>query len=67
MFFGTIKMWDRDRGFGFIKRDDGGPDAFAHIKHLSNVFRPESGQAVAFNLVNDERNGRERADAIRLA
>ncbi|MGX1110552.1 MULTISPECIES: cold shock domain-containing protein [Bradyrhizobium] len=66
MYSGKIKMWDTDRGFGFIRRDDGGPDAFVHIKHLSAVFRPEAGQIVTFDLVIDERNGRERADAVRL-
>lgn len=66
MYTGKIKMWDTDRGFGFIKRNDGGPDTFGHVKHLAGVFRPESGQAVTFDIVIDERNGRERADGIRL-
>jgi CspA family cold shock protein len=67
MFKGVIKTWNADRGYGFIKRDDGGPDAFAHIRHLSGVFQPESGQAVTFDIVLDQRSGRERADAVRLA
>jgi cold shock protein len=27
---GTLKMWNVDRGFGFIKDDAGGPDLFVH-------------------------------------
>lgn len=67
MYTGKVKTWNADRGYGFIKRDDGGPDAFAHIRHLAEVFRPDSGQAVTFEIVLDERSGRERANAVRLA
>ena len=27
---GTLKYWNDERGFGFIKSDDGGPDTFVH-------------------------------------
>ena len=28
MAAGTMKMWNADRGFGFIENDAGGPDVF---------------------------------------
>jgi cold shock CspA family protein len=28
MAAGSLKMWNADRGFGFIKDDSGGPDIF---------------------------------------
>lgn len=31
---GKLKMWNADRGFGFIKDDTGGPDMFLHINEL---------------------------------
>ncbi|MBR1154816.1 cold-shock protein [Bradyrhizobium sp. JYMT SZCCT0428] len=66
MYTGTIKVWNDDRGFGFIQRDDG-PDVFMHVKFLAGTFRPAPGQRVAFDIVPDQRSSRERADGIRLA
>jgi cold shock protein len=34
MASGFLKMWNADRGFGFIKDDSGGPDMFLHISAL---------------------------------
>ena len=57
----TIKTWNHDRGFGFIKRDDGAGDVFMHAKFLEGVFRPEEGQRVAFSIVK----GRSRSERSR--
>jgi len=37
---GQLKKWDDDRGFGFIKPDDGAPDVFLHIRDLSQAMCP---------------------------
>jgi cold shock CspA family protein len=29
-----LKMWNADRGFGFIKDENGGPDTFVRINEL---------------------------------
>ena len=34
MATGKLKMWDADRGFGFIKQDDGSIDIFMHVTSL---------------------------------
>src|SRR5258707_15673168 len=31
---GTLKMWNAERGYGFIADDAGGPDMFLHISAL---------------------------------
>ncbi len=37
MATGTLKMWNADRGFGFIADDAGGPDMFLHISALQSA------------------------------
>ena len=34
MATGTLKMWNAERGFGFIADDAGGPDMLLHISAL---------------------------------
>lgn len=33
----TVKRYDAERGFGFVKLDDGGGDAFLHVKVLQRA------------------------------
>jgi uncharacterized membrane protein YsdA (DUF1294 family)/cold shock CspA family protein len=50
-FYGSIKIWHDDRGFGFIEPKLGGQDIFVHIKAFSNISnRPLLGQAVSFEV-----------------
>jgi CspA family cold shock protein len=37
MATGTLKMWNADRGFGFIADDSGGPDIFLHVSALQSA------------------------------
>ena len=32
---GTVKWFDEPKGFGFIKRDNGGDDLFAHFSEIT--------------------------------
>jgi len=37
MAFGTLIWWNPDRGFGFIRPDEAGPDMFLHVSALEEA------------------------------
>ncbi len=53
-FEGTVKWFNKDKGYGFIAKDDGG-DVFVHFSAIqSKGYRTlEEGQRVSFNVVED--------------
>jgi uncharacterized membrane protein YsdA (DUF1294 family)/cold shock CspA family protein len=60
-FDGTLKVWNDDRGFGFIAPDQGGQELFVHIKAFpAGTGRPAVGQVVTFE-VETGRDGKKRA------
>ena len=54
---GTVKFFNHAKGFGFIKPDDGGADAFVHVSALERAGLPylTEGQKVEFDLVQNRR------------
>jgi hypothetical protein len=43
MSAGSLKIWNVERGFGFIQDDAGGPDMFLHITALQDAgISPDS-------------------------
>lgn len=61
---GTVKWFNADKGFGFIKCDDGGEDVFVHFSAImtGSYKTLEEGQRVTFNMERDPRNnGKMRA------
>ncbi|HUQ14385.1 MAG TPA: cold-shock protein [Novosphingobium sp.] len=54
---GTVKFFNSMKGFGFITRDDGQPDAFVHISAVerSGMRELNEGDKVEFDLEVDRR------------
>ncbi len=54
---GTVKFFNAMKGFGFISRDDGQPDAFVHISAVERAGMPtlNEGDRVEFELEVDRR------------
>ena len=64
---GTVKWFNSQKGYGFIQRDDGSPDAFVHISAVerSGLYSLDEGKQVEFDLVQG-RNGKYAAENLKL-
>jgi cold shock protein len=65
---GMVKMFKKDRGFGFIAQDGGGGDVFVHVSELekAGISRLSEGQKVSFDVEPDKRTGKPRAVNVRI-
>jgi CspA family cold shock protein len=70
MSAGKLKMWNADRGFGFIAVDGGGPDMFLHINDLKSAgIDPDKirvGDRLIFETAST-RDGKTKASDVRMA
>jgi uncharacterized membrane protein YsdA (DUF1294 family)/cold shock CspA family protein len=61
---GCITSWKDDKGFGFIRPDDGGGEIFVHVSAFDiEGRRPMIGERVSFSIGKDRR-GRRCAQAV---
>jgi len=63
---GKIKMFNGDRGFGFIKPDDGGVDIFFHVSALREGDEISQGKTVSFDIGVDKKSGKSKAVSVDL-
>ena len=65
---GTVKWFNRDKGYGFITRDDGEKDVFVHYSSIQSqgAFRNlDEGQRVQFQIEQTTR-GPSAASVVTL-
>jgi CspA family cold shock protein len=65
---GTVKFFNADKGYGFIKPDDGGRDIFVHVTALeqAGLKSLNEGQRVSFEVEPDKKGKGPKAVNLQL-
>lgn len=68
MLKGTVKWFNAEKGYGFIKPEEGDKDVFVHISALqeANIANLQDDQQVTFDL-EEGRNGKTSAINLKIA
>jgi len=66
---GTVKFFNSEKGYGFIKPDDGGTDVFVHVSAVMNsgLGMLNEGQRVSFEIEPDKRGKGPKAVNLQSA
>ena len=65
---GTVKFFDKERGFGFIAPESGGRDVFVHVSTVQRAGVPhlEEGMALSYATEDDTRGRGPQAINLQL-
>ncbi|MCC6946750.1 MAG: cold-shock protein [Bradyrhizobiaceae bacterium] len=64
---GTVKFFNTEKGYGFIRPDDGSRDVFVHVSAVTNsgLGTLNEGQRVSFDVEPDKRGKGPKAINLR--
>lgn len=65
MATGKVKFFNADKGYGFITPDPGGTDVFVHVSALQYGDVLKEGQTVSYDLGQDRKTGKSKAENVR--
>ena len=65
---GTVKFFNADKGYGFIKPDDGGKDIFVHITAVERAGLKTlgEGQKIGFEVEPDKKGKGPKAVDLQI-
>ena len=65
---GTVKWFNNQKGYGFIRPSNGGADVFVHISAVerAKMSSLSEGQTIDYDLERDPKNGKESATNINV-
>ncbi len=66
MPIGKIKMFNDEKGFGFIRPDDGSNDVFFHVSSLREGDDVTVGKTVTYETGVDPKSGKIKAVSVDL-
>ena len=69
MATGTVKLFNEQKGYGFVQPDDGSKDVFVHISAVegAGLRTLKEGQKVSYEIVTDKRTGKSSAGNLTAA
>ncbi|MDL2406164.1 cold-shock protein [Rhizobium calliandrae] len=62
---GKVKFFNADKGYGFITPESGGTDVFVHVSALQYGDTLREGQSVSYDLGQDRKTGKSKAENVR--
>jgi CspA family cold shock protein len=65
---GIVKWFNAQKGFGFIRPDDGGADVFVHVSAVerAGLRGLAEGQKLFYEIVADGRTGKSSAERLEV-